>query len=217
MYKGRGSLKPTFVAKNEKFVEIAYQQESYVNGRQLRCPWTKCGCTRIYDVQTVKVHLYKHGFMPNIIWTNHSEAIENISHNVDDASGIGIHWLKGYTLTEELLKEATQWFYNLLVESNEPLFEGSSMYKLSICIRILASKLNWNVPNEYVDFLTKVLLDITLVNKVLAKSYYNSKQLVSKLGLIARRIVLHVDKCTKSYKSYSGWVQISYPTRANVV
>jgi len=91
MYKGRGSLKPTFVAKNEKFVEIAYQQESYVNGRQLRCPWTKCGCTRIYDVQTVKVHLYKHGFMPNIIWTNHSEAIENISHNVDDASGIGIH------------------------------------------------------------------------------------------------------------------------------
>jgi len=78
------------------------------------------------------------------------------------------------------------------------------MYKLSICIRILASKLNWNVPNEYVDFLTKVLLDITLVNKVLAKSYYNSKQLVSKLGLIARRIVLHVDKCTKSYKSYSG-------------
>jgi len=157
VYKGRRGLKPTFVAGVEEFIEIAYQQESYVNERQLKCPCIKCECTRIFDVQTIKLHLYKHGFMPDyFIWIDHGEAIENISHHVGDASGSGIHVTEGQTFNSmhEMLcdafgqhgsfeipetnfkeppNEATQRFYNLLVESNEPLFEGSSESKLSIC------------------------------------------------------------------------------------
>ena len=92
VYKGRRGLKPTFVAGVEEFIEIAYQQESYVNERQLKCPCIKCECTRIFDVQTIKLHLYKYGFMPDyFIWIDHGEAIENISHHVDDALGSGIH------------------------------------------------------------------------------------------------------------------------------
>jgi len=76
---------------------------------------------------------------------------------------------------EEPPNEATQWFYNLLVESNEPLFEGSSESKLSICVRLLACKSNWNVPDECLDFIAKMLQDVTPMNKALPKNYYDAK------------------------------------------
>jgi len=96
--------------------------------------------------------------------------MKNISHNFHDALGSGIPLTKGETINlmhdmlcnalrqhrsfeipktnfEEPPNEATQQFYNLLVESNEPLFEGSLESKLSICVRLLACKSNWNVPD----------------------------------------------------------------------
>jgi len=96
MFNGRSGLKPTFVAGVEEFLERAYQQESYVNERQLKCSCNKCKCTTIYNVQTIKLHLYKHGFMPDyFIWIDHKEAIENISHHVDDALDSHIYVTEG--------------------------------------------------------------------------------------------------------------------------
>jgi len=49
---------------------------------------------------------------------------------------------------EESPNEATQRFYNLLAEANQPVFEGVTESKLPICIRLLACKSNWNIPNQ---------------------------------------------------------------------
>ena len=43
---------------------------------------------------------------------------------------------------EESPNEITQRFYNLLAESNEPVFEGVKESKLLVCIRHLAFKSN---------------------------------------------------------------------------
>jgi len=114
------------------------------------------------------------------IWIDHGESIEYNSHNVHDGLGSGIHVTEGETINsmhdmlcdalrqhgsfeipetnlEKPPNEATQRFYNVLVESNEPLFEGSSKSKLSICVRLLACKSNWNVLDQCVDFITKML------------------------------------------------------------
>jgi hypothetical protein len=45
---------------------------------------------------------------------------------------------------EELPNEEAQGFYQLLNEMNTSLFEGSSDSKLSMCVRLLAPKSNWN-------------------------------------------------------------------------
>ena len=96
---------------------------------------------------------------------------------------------------EEPPNEEAQLFYNLLLEANKPLFEGASELKLSICVKLLACKSNWNVPNQCLDFITKMLLDVTPMNENFPKSYYDAKKLVSKLGLKAKRIDCCVKGC----------------------
>lgn len=49
---------------------------------------------------------------------------------------------------DELLNEKTQKFYQLFKEINIPLFKGFSESRLSMCVRLLAGKSNWNVPNQ---------------------------------------------------------------------
>ena len=43
---------------------------------------------------------------------------------------------------EESPNEASQRFYNVLANANQPVFEGVTESKLSVCIRLLACKSN---------------------------------------------------------------------------
>ena len=92
------------------------------------------------------------------------------------------------TNLEECPNESTQRYYNLLAEANQPLFEGARNSKLSVCVKLLSYKSNWNIPNQCLEAFTKLLLDLTPPNMSLPKSYYDVKRLVSKLGLEAKKI-----------------------------
>ena len=103
--------------------------------------------------EVVKVHLYQKGFMPNYkIWTFHGEempsidltAQENCFHSsstvahtfemdqfiymqemVNDALNRHASFeQQDNSRLKESLNEATQRFYNLLAEANQPIFEG---------------------------------------------------------------------------------------------
>ena len=100
---------------------------------------------------------------------------------------------------EEPQNEDTQRFYNLLVEANEPLYEGATYSKLSISVRLLACKFNWNVPGQCLEFISKILLDTTPIKDGIPKKIYDAKRLVSKLGLEAKRIDCCVDDCMLYY------------------
>lgn len=105
---------------------------------------------------------------------------------------------------EEPPNESVQRFYNLLLETNKPLFEGTSDSKLSICVRLLACKSNWNVPEQCLEFFCKMLQDVTPFKELLPKSYDDAKRLVSKLGLGAKRIDCCPNGCMLYYGSQSG-------------
>jgi len=153
-----------------------------MNERQTRCPCNKCHSTHIFPIETVKLHLYKNGFMPNYyVWIDHGEQVPNANDNRVGASNNGIDVVEGEhfmamndmvydalrqhtTLQsselnneEEPQNEEAQRFYNLLLEANKPLFEGASESKLSICVKLLTCKSNWNVSNKCLDFITKML------------------------------------------------------------
>ena len=132
----------------------------------------------------MKVDLYKNGFKPNYwIWTDHGENMSHVDLNEDnnymDAS-TSVEYVaphEQFMLMQDMVCDAlrqpqtleapnsnnmeeppnedTQRFYNLLVEANEPLYEGSTESKLSISARLLACKSNWNVPDQCLEIFSK--------------------------------------------------------------
>ncbi|BAT83754.1 hypothetical protein VIGAN_04096600, partial [Vigna angularis var. angularis] len=76
-YRGRGALKESFVLGVEEFIIKACEQDRYQRDGGLRCPCSKCDCTKILNERVVKVHLYKNGFKPNyFIWEDHGETMQ---------------------------------------------------------------------------------------------------------------------------------------------
>ena len=87
------------------------------------------------------------------------------------------------------------------MEVNKPLYEEASDSKLSISARLLACKSNWNIPDQCLEFISKMLLDVTPIKECLQKKIYDAKRLVSKLGLEAKRIDCCVDGCMLYYNN----------------
>ena len=178
--------------------------------------------------RVVKIHLYKHDFHPNYwIWTDHGEQIvkDDLDNNndcigttrgVEDDQFLSMQDMVYDALRqqqssqppssntmEEASNEQTQRFYNLLLDANTSLYERALDSKLSMCVKLLACKSNWNVPDQCLEFISKMLLDVAPTNSNLPKSYYDSKRLVSKLGLEAKRIDCCVNGCMLFYDNGS--------------
>ena len=87
------------------------------------------------------------------------------------------------------------------MEEKEPLYEGATNSKLLISAQLLACKSNWNVPDQCLEFISKMLLDSTPIKDGLPKKNYDVKRLVSKLGLEAKRINCCMDGCMLYYNN----------------
>lgn len=112
------------------------------------------------------------------------EYVENsnlIGEMVDDALGVNVIYDEPEDFNgEELPKEQTQRFYQLLNEINSSLLEGSSDSKLSMCMRLLVANSNWNVLDQYLEFFAKMMFGATPTKGNLPTSFYDAKKLVSK-------------------------------------
>ena len=95
--------------------------------------------------------------------------------------------------------EDAQRFYQLLNDMNTPLFEGSPDSKLSMCVRLLASKSNWNVPDQCLEHFAKMMLDSTATIDNLPTSFYDAKKWMLKLGLKVRKIDCCISGCMFFY------------------
>lgn len=114
----------------------------------------------------------------------YDEQFNLIDEMVGNAFGVNVTYDElGDFDGEEFPNEEAQRFYQLLKEMSTSLFEGSSDSKLSMCVRLLAVKSNWNVPDQYSEFFIKMMLDQTPMKDNLPTSFYDGKRLVSKLYL----------------------------------
>ncbi len=72
-----GLISQQFVENVDKFIDFALQQSNYVSECVLiRCPRKKKRCQNqsFYDTDSVKLHLYKYGFVHNYdVWRFHGE------------------------------------------------------------------------------------------------------------------------------------------------
>ncbi|XP_047165266.1 uncharacterized protein LOC124834592 [Vigna umbellata] len=216
-YSGGRGLKETFVIEVEEFVETARRYHYYAVDGGIRCPCIKCECTRILKDEVVKLHLYQKGFMPNYtVWTFHGEEIPSTSTAAEKrlASGSNtiVHTseIDQFVDMQEIVDNALRRLLNkketiVIMKSLQmkPL-KGSTESKLSVCIRLMAGKSNWNVPIQVVDFYTKLMLDLTPPNNFMPKNYYQAKKCVSKLGLEVKKIDCYVNGCMLFYDNDNG-------------
>jgi len=134
-------------------------------------------------------HLIQYGFQPNYhLWVYHGEdrsiddnidyastSYENMNYGVNFGSDtemvydaytqvadITTHYehVKSQEMNEgEPLNAEAQKFYDMLVSANEPIYNGATEYRLSVAIRLLASRTNWHTTEKCLDYFIQLMLD----------------------------------------------------------
>ncbi|KAG2404768.1 Vesicle transport v-SNARE 13 [Vigna angularis] len=162
-YSEMRGLKEAFVIAVEEFVETARRCQYYALVGGIRSEKRLAsGSNTIVHTSEIDQFAYMQEMVDNAL-RRHAEQEANDSHD------------------EESPNETTQRFYNLLAEANQPVFEGSTESKLSVCIRLMACKYNWNVPNQALDFISKLS-----ISSAQAKRFTKFRE---RKGLIEKDVV----------------------------
>lgn len=88
--------------------------------------------------------------------------------------------------------------------------KGASDSKLSICVKLLACKSNWNVPQKCLDFFASMLVDVCPFKDSLPKKFYQTKKVVTMLGLKSEKIDCCVKGCILYYKDNSADIECRF-------
>jgi hypothetical protein len=107
------------------------------------------------------------------------------------------------SVEDEFPNDDAKKIYNKLISANKPIYEGATQSILSISVQLLAIRSNWHVPQKGIDFVAQMLKSVCPIQKCLPENCYQATQLVSKLGLKARKIDCCVNGCMLYYKEDS--------------
>ncbi|XP_021731250.1 uncharacterized protein LOC110698150 [Chenopodium quinoa] len=73
------SINPKFVKGVDEFIQYVADHPESSNPNEVRCPCVKCKNKRLWDADTVKIHLYRKGFTPNYYeWLCHREGYPGV-------------------------------------------------------------------------------------------------------------------------------------------
>jgi len=68
----RKGLNEDFIKGVDEFVAFAITQEDFVSNYKIRCPCSRCQNMKFLNLDDVKIHLYKYGFVPDYYqWISH--------------------------------------------------------------------------------------------------------------------------------------------------
>ncbi|XP_054817658.1 uncharacterized protein LOC129317338 [Prosopis cineraria] len=154
---GKG-LNKKFIDGVEQFVAFVLSQPNLVSNGQIRCPCSKCDNKKFLEYEIVKVHLYRHGFVPNYDpWSYHGEPLHyddvdyevarDIEERVEGANETRDDVILEnpyYTMILDAVGPSVnpntnielddppshnaQKFYEMLETAKEPLYEGCSRH-----------------------------------------------------------------------------------------
>ncbi|XP_021754579.1 uncharacterized protein LOC110719906 [Chenopodium quinoa] len=194
------SINLEFVKRVDEFIEyVTYHLESS-NPNEVRCPYVKCKNKRLWDADTVKIHLYRNSFIPNYYeWMCHGEGFpgapewrsNEYREMVFDAFGHSQdqgHSEQASVLSEEEPNATTKHFLDVLQASERPLYEGSSLSVLEMAARITSIKCEYNLPYRCVDGFASLLSEAIPNNSHMADTFYEVKMIVKGLELSHQKI-----------------------------
>lgn len=142
----------------------------------IRCPCVNCKNVRYQTTKNTSMHLMMNGFKPGYtVWTCHGEVdsdnrfnnfvvgeiSKSMENNVEVSTmsdmshnALGMHSNYEFgEIVEKAPNEEVKIFYEQLHDASRPLFNGSPHYKLSIAIRLLSIKFDWNIAQRAIKSL----------------------------------------------------------------
>ncbi|XP_070002660.1 uncharacterized protein [Nicotiana sylvestris] len=196
-----------------------YQSEGVI-----RSPCVRCDYMKFEIPEVVKLHLYRKAFIENyFVWTNHGEingsrgifhnmvvgessrSVENTNRDsrihdmVTDAFGMHFGGEPNENVEQTPIDDV-KCFYEQLEEASRPLRKGSPHSQLSVAVRLLSIKSNWNISQATMDSFIDLMSELVDPNIKLPGDFYKAKRLVSNLGLLSMRIDCCEDGCMLYYK-----------------
>ncbi|XP_021756929.1 uncharacterized protein LOC110722015 [Chenopodium quinoa] len=192
-------LRPEFVDGVEQLIRFCEAHPESPGIDEVRCPCLLCKNRRLHDANTVKLHLYKKGFIPDYYdWVSHGEGFPTSSveqpntyrEMVLDALGSN-HEPPGDDSTsgsDEEPNAQAKAFQELLKAVEQPLYEGSSMSILEMASRIVSLKSEYNLPHRCVDGFASLLNEAIPDNNKMGKTFYDTKKILNGLELPYKKI-----------------------------
>ena len=137
---GEKYLNDEFVSGVEEFIKCAQANPDAMSIRKIRCPCLKCENGVFLDVEEVKEHLYRRGFIANYQqWTSHGEPF------INDA---GVY--EGHHCLSSKDREACNPYRTMVIEVAGPSFNPNFDWEEGDCANDDADPLNSNddLPNS---------------------------------------------------------------------
>ncbi|XP_021752049.1 uncharacterized protein LOC110717610 [Chenopodium quinoa] len=194
------SINPEFLKGVDEFLKYVEDHPESSNPNEVRCPCFKCKNKRLWDPDTVKLHLYRSGFLPNYYeWMCHGEGFpgtrrrESNEYREMVLDAFGQSQDQGHSeeppvsLEEEPNAQAKP-FFDLLRASEQPLYEGSSLSVLEMASRITSLKCEYNLPHRCVDGFASLVNEAIPNNNHMAETFYEVKKIVKGLEMPHEKI-----------------------------
>jgi hypothetical protein len=201
MYSGwdkEGNYTNEWMDKATTFLDRALSQSKIVRHPCSRCQNLRC----LEDRRTIAIHLCKNGSMPVYeVWTFHGESVTRVIAE-DEHCDVGDvdrmdDMLKAIQaeVTKDPPATEVEVFFKLLKASKESLHEHTEVILLAFITQLMAIKSKYFFSNNCYNDLMKLINDILPKPHKVPKDMYQSKKMMSALGLKYEKI----DVCPDNY------------------
>jgi hypothetical protein len=162
------------------------------------------------------IYLCKFGFMPDYdVWTHHSEIIyqriASVAKDEDDRSGddrmdemLDAIQSELETNREDPPTPEVQKFFDMLRTSEESLHEHTTVSVLTFITCIMSIKSKFAFSNKCYKELLSLFSDVLPSNHKMPKDRYQSKKVLSVLGMEYEKIDVCKDNCMIFYKEHKN-------------
>ncbi|GKC29203.1 hypothetical protein Tco_1036497 [Tanacetum coccineum] len=192
------------------------RSKGFVDGT-VQCPCNSCKNLSWKGIEDAKYDLYRYGFVPNYyVWDKHGEqpsqrinrempnrakAVNLARNMVIDAAGSQFEDLIFEAPTPpEPPNPAAKRFFDLLSKADAPLYKGCEGHStLSATSRMLNIKSDFNMSQTCYDRVMQAIKEF-IPRSTMCSNYYESKKMVSQLGLG----YLKIDCCPNGCMLYYG-------------
>jgi hypothetical protein len=193
--------------KTQEFIDRAFSGRL---NEGVKCTYNRYRNALCEDKRMLTMHLCKFGFMPGYdVWTHHDETIHqriaSVAEDEDDRSGddrmdemLDAIRPELETNREDPLAPEVQKFFDMLRASEEPLHEHTTVSVLAFITRITSIKSKFAFSNKCYKELLSLFSDVLPSNHKMLKDMYQSKKLLSALGMEYKKIDVCKDNCMVS-------------------
>jgi hypothetical protein len=154
------------------------------------------------DKTTIAIHLCKNGLMSGYkVWKFHGESGTRVITEDEHDYDVGVDRMDEMVeaiqaeVTEDPPTAEVEAFFKLLKASEELLHEHTEVILLAFITRLMAIKSKYFFSNNYYNDLVKLISDILSKPHKVPKDMYQSKKLMSVLGLKYEKIDICPDSC----------------------